>query len=240
MSGNGGFLAFQAGQQPVTRGMRVGHGLQRGEGLGGDDEQRLRGIEIAHRLGEIRTVDVGDEAEGHGPLAVVLERFVGHDRPEIRPADADIDHIADALARMALPGAAAQPIGEVRHLVQNGMDLGHHILAVVNDGGAPRRAQGDVKHRAVLRDVDLVAPEHGVDAILQSRFPGKLKQESQGFIGDPVLGIIEIDSGGLDRQPLPARVILGEELPEVEARDRLAMLLQRRPGGALAQSWDAH
>ena len=65
MLGDGACLAVQAGQQPVARGARVGHGLERGEGLGGDDEQRLRRIEIAHRLGEVRAVDIGDEAEGH-------------------------------------------------------------------------------------------------------------------------------------------------------------------------------
>jgi hypothetical protein len=147
--------------------MRIGHGLQRGEGLGGDNEQALCGIDIAHRLDKVRAVDIGDEAEGHGPLAVVLERFVGHDRPKVRSADADIDHIANALARMALPGAAAHPMSKICHPVQNSMDFGHDILAVLHDGRAPRRAQGDMKRRTVLRDVDLVAPEHGVNALPQ-------------------------------------------------------------------------
>jgi hypothetical protein len=75
---------------------------------------------------------------------------------------------------------------------------------------------------------------------VQPRLAGKLKQECQGFIGDPVLGIVEIDSSGLDSQPLTALAILGEELPEVEARHLLVVLLQRRPGGAFAQSWNAH
>ena len=185
--------------------MGVGHGLQRREGLGGDDEQRLRGIEIAHRLGEIRAIDIGDEAERHVALAVVPERLVGHDGTEVRAADADIDHIADALARMALPGAAAHAISEIRHPVQHGMDLGHHILAVDEDRGAARRAQGHMQHGALLRDVDLVAAEHGVDALAQAGLLGELKQQAQRLVGDPVLGIVEIEPGGFDRQPLPAR-----------------------------------
>ena len=96
------------------------------------------GSRSLHRLGEIRAVDIGDEAEGHAPLAVVPERFVGHHRAEIGAADADVDHVADALAGVALPGAAAHAIGEVRHLVEHGMDLGHDILAV--DAGWKRRA----------------------------------------------------------------------------------------------------
>ena len=35
---DGGFLAFQARQQPVARRARVGHRFQGGEGLGGDDK----------------------------------------------------------------------------------------------------------------------------------------------------------------------------------------------------------
>ena len=115
------------------------------------------------------------------------------------------------------------------------MDLGHHIAAIVNDRSAARRAQRDVKHRAVLRDVDVVAPEHGLDALPQPRFLGKPKQEGQGFVGDPVLGIVEIDSGCLDREPVAALAILGEELPEVDVLHRLVVLLQRRPGRSPAQ-----
>ena len=118
MLGDGIWLAAQAAQQPFARSARVGHRFQRGERLGGDDEQRLGRIEIAHRFGEIRAVDVGDEAEGHGALAVVLQRFVGHDRPEVRSADADIDDIADPLAGVAFPGAAAHAIGEIGHPVR--------------------------------------------------------------------------------------------------------------------------
>ena len=95
-------------------------------------------------------------------------------------------------------------VGEGRHLVQHGMDLGHDILAVDDDGGAARRAQGDVKHRALLGDVDLLAAEHGVDALAQARLLGELEQQRQGLVGDAVLGIVEIDSGGLDREPLAA------------------------------------
>jgi len=45
------------------RGEGVGHRLLRGEGLGGDEEERLFGAEVADGFGEVRAVDVGDEAE---------------------------------------------------------------------------------------------------------------------------------------------------------------------------------
>ncbi len=56
-------------------------------------------------------------------VAVVLERLVGHHRPEVGAADADVDDVADALAGVALPRAAADAVGEVGHLVEHGVDL---------------------------------------------------------------------------------------------------------------------
>ena len=50
----------------------VGHRLERRERLRGDDEQRLRRIEVAGGLGEVGAVDVRDEAERHVAVAVVL------------------------------------------------------------------------------------------------------------------------------------------------------------------------
>ena len=208
---------LQPGQQPVARGVGVGHGLQRGEGLRGDDEQRLRGIEIAHRLGEIGAVDVGDEAERHGPLAVVLQRLIGHDGPKVGAADADIDHIADPLAGMALPVAAAHAVGEVGHLVQHGMDIGHHIPAV--DGGSRRRAARAARHeeRRGFSETLIFSPRNM--ASMRSRRPdssASCSSSSQGFVGDPVLRIVEIDPGRFERQPLAAVAILGKKLPQVE------------------------
>src|SRR6516225_8307935 len=110
--------------------MRVSHGLERGEGLGGDDEYRLGGIEIAHCFGEIRAIDIGEEPEGHDAVAVVPQRFVCHDRPKIRSADADIDYVADALAGMTLPGTAAEAMSEIRHFVEDGMDLAHQVAPI--------------------------------------------------------------------------------------------------------------
>jgi len=66
------FRLLQLGERPLARGVRVGHGLQRGEGLAGDEEERLFGVEIADSLGEVRAIDVGDEAERKLALRVVL------------------------------------------------------------------------------------------------------------------------------------------------------------------------
>ena len=66
------------------------------------------------RLHEVGGVDVGDEAEGHVAPAVVAQGLVGHDRPQIGAADAHVDHVADGLARVALPLARPHPLGRRR------------------------------------------------------------------------------------------------------------------------------
>ncbi len=108
----------QPGQHPLARGAGVGHRLQRGEGLRGDHEERLRGVEVAGGLGEVGAVDVGDEAEGQVAVAEVAQRLVSHHRAEVRAADADVDDVADRLAGVAGPLARADPLGEVAHPVE--------------------------------------------------------------------------------------------------------------------------
>ena len=58
--------------------------------------------------------------------------------------------------------------------VEHGMHLGHHVLAVDDDGCPFGRAQGHVQHRPLLRDVDLLSAKHGVDARSQTRFLGQV------------------------------------------------------------------
>ena len=130
-------IAAKAAKRPSARALRVGHRLQRREGLGGDDEQCFRRIQIACRLDEISAVDVGHEAELHGAIAVVLERLIRHHRAEVGATDADVDDVADALAGIALPRAVAHPGGEIGHAIQHRVHLWDDILAVDHDGSIP-------------------------------------------------------------------------------------------------------
>ncbi len=182
-----GLLAAQRAHAPRAGGMRVGQSFQRCKGLGGDDKERLRGIQIARRLDEFAAVNVGDEAHGQGAVTVILQRFVGHPGTQVRAANADIDDVAYAPASVAGPGAAAHAVGEVRHLVEHSMHPGYDVLAIDNDALVLRRAQGDMQHGAPLGDVDLVAAKHSVDALAQARGLGQLQQQAQRFSGDTVL-----------------------------------------------------
>ena len=115
------------------------------------------------------------------------ERFVCHDRPEIGPSDADVDHVADPLAGVPPPGPVAHTGGEGRHLIENGVHLGHHVLTIHHDLLLSRCPQGHVEHRALLGGVDLVAPEHRIDAVAQSHRFGQPHEQAKGLVGHAVL-----------------------------------------------------
>jgi hypothetical protein len=212
--------------------VRVGHRLQRGEGLGRDDEQRLGGIQPVHRFCEVAAIDVGNEAERQVPRAVVAQCLVSHHRPEVGAADADVDDVPDALAGVARPTAAAHPARKGAHAVEYYMHVGYHVVAIKQDGCRTRCAQGHVQHRAPFRDVDPVAAEHGVDPFAQAGLPGQLHQQAQRFIGDAVLGIVQVDACGLQRKALTALRILREQVTQMNRCDRRVVRQQRGPGRA--------
>ncbi len=139
------------------------------------------GVEIVYRFDKIGAIHVGHEAEGHRAVAIVAQRFVGHHRAQVGAADADVDDVADALAGVALPCAAANAIGKICHLVEHGVDLRHHVLAVHANGFASRRAQRHMQNRPLLRDVDLLAVKHGFDARLQSGLLGQVDEQLDGL-----------------------------------------------------------
>ena len=172
-------VAAEPGEQPLARALGVGHRLQRRERLRRHDEERLGRIEVARGFDEVDAVDVRHEPEGQRAVAVVAERLVGHDGPEVRAADADVDDVPDALAGVALPLAAADAVGEAGHPVEDGMHVGHDVLAVDDDRRVPRRAKRDVEDGPVLGDVDLLAAEHRVDPLAQPRLLRELHEQRE-------------------------------------------------------------
>ena len=81
------------------------------------------------------------------------------------------------------------------------------------------RAQGHVQDGPVFRDVDLLAPEHGVDARSQAGFLRQLQEELEGFVGDAVLRVIQVEAHRLGRHALAALGIVREELSEMQLAD---------------------
>ena len=142
------------------------------------------------------------------------------------------------LRGVAFPRAAPHPVREVGHPVEHGVHLGHHVLAVDDDRRALRRAQRDVQDRAVLRHVDLLAAEHGVDPRAQAGLLGELDEQPQRLVGDAVLRVVEVDAGGFRGQAFAAPGIVREELPQMHAVDRRVMGLERLPHRARGHRLD--
>ena len=78
----------------------------------------------------------------------------------------------------------ADPVGERRHPVEHLVHVGHDVVAVDVDALALRRPQRDVEHGPVLGDVDVLAAEHGVDAVAQAAVLGQRDEEPQRLVGD--------------------------------------------------------
>ena len=117
---------------------------------------------------------------------------------------------------------------------------GHDVGAVDDNPLALRRAQGDVEHGALFGHVDLFAAEHRFDARAQAALLGKVQQQPQRFVGDAILGVIEVEAGGFGRESLAAPGIVGEKLPQVPMPHRFVMRLQRFPRRALRQRRRPH
>ena len=193
--------------------LRVGHRLQGGERLGRDDEQRLRRVEIVGLLGEVGAVHVGDEPEGQVPLAVVLERLVGHHRAEVAAADADVDDVADRLAGVPGPLPRADPVGERAHPAEHLVHVRHHVGAV--GGRSPRPAGARSATCSTARSSVMLMcspPNMSARRSARSGLLRELDQQADRLGGHPLLGVVEVDALGLQRQAGAAGRVAGEQL----------------------------
>jgi hypothetical protein len=124
---------------------------------------------------------------------------------------------------MPLPRPASHALGEGGHPSQHGVHSGHHVFAVrPNDAGA-RRTQRHVQDGAILGGVDRLAPEHRIDARTQVRGLCQVEQQTERLVGDPILGIIQIQTGRLECEAFAPLRVLAEERPQME-RFHLALV----------------
>jgi hypothetical protein len=78
-----------------------------------------------------------------------------------------------------------------------------------------------VQDSAVFCEVNLLPPEHGVDAHPQAGFLRRLQEEPEGFVGGAGLRIIEVEAHRLGRHALAVCGIIREELPQMQLPDLL-------------------
>jgi hypothetical protein len=189
-------LLAQGRRQPVARGMAVGHGLQRREGLAGHQHQGPRRIQFAGELREGVAVDVREEVRFDLRAMDPGQRRRDHARPEVGAADADVEHIREGLAVGGHDGAVMHPADEGLHpLPLMGRDLGGILEAAFGQHGAVagigQAPQRHVHRRAMLGHVHRLAGEEALDEVLHLRGAGEFQQPRQRFRADRGLGEVE-------------------------------------------------
>ncbi len=204
--------------QPRASGPGVGERLDRAERLRGHHEQCRGGIGVGEHGRDVGAVDVGHERTADAFVAVRLERPVRHRRSQVGAADPDVDHMGD-------PVVGAHPVGEGAHRVEYLVHVGDDVRAVDGDHGAPRCPQGDVHHRPVLGDVDVLAGEHRVASGLDAATLGERDETGQHHVVDAMLGVVDAQVADLDDIALGAAGVVGEQLSEVGGTGQLG---QRR------------
>jgi hypothetical protein len=180
----------QRGLDPAAGGRRVGHGLDRREGLGSDDEERRRRIEVLQRVGDVRAIDVRHEMAARAVM-VGRKRQRRHGRSEIGPADADVDDIREAPSGRALRLPAAHGPGKLRHRGQHVEHVRHDVAPFLHDRLPRTVPQREMEDRAVLGAVDPGAGEHGVAPGLHSRHVGQPVEKRHGPVVDGAFGPVE-------------------------------------------------
>ena len=132
-------------------------------------------------------------------------------------------------AGMPLPFAASHAVAEGRHLVEDCVNPGDHVSAVHLDGRVARRSQCHVQDGAVLRAVDFLPVEHGLDAAPQAGFFGELEQKTQRFAGHAILGVVEEDPRRLGRHAFAAPRVVREQRSKMQCAGPVPMRLERPP-----------
>ena len=193
------------------------------------------GVQVQRGLVEIRSIDIGNEAERHRAVAERAQRTIGHLGPQVGPADADIHDVADALAGMSGEFAAAQARGERRHRVQHPVDIGHHIGAIDLDAGVARRAQRHMQNGAAFGGVDYLAGKHRVAPLRHAALVRQPQQQPQRLIRDAVLRVVEEQARPLGREAFGAAGIVGEQRAQMHVLDLRMMRRQRLPGSCVGQ-----
>ena len=132
------------------------------------------------RIGEMRAIDIGDEMQARAVM-IGSERQNRHCGAQIGTANADIHHIADALAAGRGDGARTDAGCEIAHGGKHATDLRHHILASDADRPVGAVAQGDMQYGALLAGIDEVACEHLIAFAGNIARFGEIMQELHGL-----------------------------------------------------------
>jgi hypothetical protein len=181
-------LVFGGLEEPVSGTLSVGDCLLSSEGLAGDDEEGGLGVANPQSLGEVGSVDIGDEVGGEVPLGVGLERLSNHDGTQVGTTDTNVNDGVDGLPRVSLPSSVPNRLGELLDVLKHGGDLSGALLA---DLELVEVTESDVEDGTILRGVDVLPGEHLVPVGLDFGLANEVEEGVQDGLGNQVLGVIQ-------------------------------------------------
>ena len=206
-----------------------------GEGLGGDDDQRLGGIEAPQVPVEVGAVDVGHEAE----VEVAVDEGVegasyGHRRAEVGAADADVD---DAWIRRARwrPGRPAERTSSAKRPIRSRTSCTSGTTSSPSSSMTVPRGRRRAVCRTARSSVRLMCSPANMASRRASTPPwwARAAQELEGVPGDAVLGVVDVEVADLDDEALAPGRVVGEEVPQGAVGQLHPVRRQVPPGRAL-------
>lgn len=203
--GNGRLILCRL-EEPLLGSVGVGGSLGSGEGLGCDEEEGCLGVRVLEGLRHVGAVNVGDKVELE-VVSVRLECLGDHDGTAVRrigtrendinksdkqnsqigTTNTDVDNSVNLLARVTGPLATPDLLGELLHVLEDGVDLLNDALSVNLHLLVGSVAECGVVHGSVLGEVDLLTLEHVISELLNLGLACELGEELKCFIGDEVL-----------------------------------------------------
>ena len=95
-----------------------------------------------------------------------------------------------------------------------------------------------MQDRAVFRNVDFVAAEHGLDAPAESAVLRQPEEQFQGLPGYAIFRVIQVQADRFDRHALAAGGILRKKLAQMQLTDLLIVTCKALPCLALIERRD--
>ncbi len=105
------------------------------------------------------------------------------------------------------------------------------VDSLIGEHGSPRSAECDVEYGPILGHVDVLAGEHRIAQLLDTRSAGEVDQQREGAVVDAVLGVVDVQITNRCAVALAARGIRSEELAQMTSTDLVGVLDERGPLG---------
>uniref|UniRef100_A0A2D4N154 Uncharacterized protein n=1 Tax=Micrurus spixii TaxID=129469 RepID=A0A2D4N154_9SAUR len=124
---------FSSLKEPFFGSFSICDGFLSGKSLGGNDEEHRLRIQRCQSFGHVSAIDVGYKPDTRASLGIRLQRFGHHEGPQVRPTNANVDHVCDGFSCVALPVTATDFLTEILHLLQYLVYFRNNIFAFNED-----------------------------------------------------------------------------------------------------------